>query len=93
MAINERRESHAGAKLRHGVFFVEKIDVGLHRGGLLHHALAERADFGHVRPHDAVAFFRHPLDFLDAAHRLHAEAEKNDIERFRTLRAARGYAG
>ena len=55
----------------------------MHRGGLLHHALAQLADLEHVRRHDAVALLRHPFDLFQAAHRLHAEAEKDNSERLR----------
>src|SRR5262249_41430306 len=56
------------------------VDVGLDGGRLLHHALAEGADPRHVRAHDPVALLRHPLDLLEAADRLHAEAQEGEPE-------------
>src|SRR5687767_13652772 len=78
-------QSHARAKLYHGILFVTVIDIGLDSRRLLHHALAQPADFGHIGPHDSVPFFWHPLDFMQSAHRLHAQSEENNVERLRNL--------
>ncbi len=80
-----RCQPHACAKLRHRVLLVEEVDVGLHRGGLLHHALAKRANGRHIRSHDAIALLRHPLDLIQSADRLHAQPEKSDAERLADL--------
>src|SRR4029434_9441643 len=80
---DNRCQPHAGAKLRHGVFFVVVIDIRLHRGGLFHHALAESAHLGHIRTHDAITLLRYPFDLFQPADRLHAQTQENYIQRLR----------
>src|SRR5919108_6536963 len=79
---NEHRgKPHPRTELRHRVLFVAVVDIGLDRSGLLHHALTQSAHLQHVRRHDSIARLGHPLDFVQPAYRLHAQAEKNDAER------------
>ena len=40
--VEQRHDSHADAQLAHRVRLVAVVQIGLHPGGLLHHALAER---------------------------------------------------
>src|SRR5206468_128790 len=77
---DQRDEAHRDAQLVDGVTLVAEIVVGLDRRRLLHHALTHGPDLQHVRAHDLVAALRHPLDLVDAAQRLDAEAEEYDPE-------------
>ena len=60
----DRGDGVQRAQLAAGVGLVGEIEVGLHRGGALHHLEAARAHGGHVRAHHGVPQLGHPRDVV-----------------------------